>query len=89
MSHSSNSLHKFPSETELVDLHDEVKAKLFEKYKRTKAARLLGFWLHVQKIGVDDAKQSYGRSPFYAAQADLKAVGVSLANSNSNKGVSK
>lgn len=78
MLHSNNSLAKFPSETELVDLYDEVKAKLFEKYKRAKAARLSGFWLHVERIGIDAAKKEYSKSSFYAARADLKAAGVEL-----------
>lgn len=79
---SNNPLVKFPSETELIDPYDEVEARLFEKYKRAKAARLSGFWLHVERIGIDAAKMEYGKSSFYAAQADLKAAGVELPKAN-------
>lgn len=79
MLHSSDWIKRFASETEAENSHDEAKVKLFEKYKRSKAARLLGFWLHVHLIGIDAAKKSYGKSSFYAAQADLKAAGVDLS----------
>lgn len=56
----------------------QVKALLESKYKQVKAARLLGFWLFVQRLGSEEAKQSYGRESYYTAKSDLKAAGVSL-----------
>lgn len=71
-------IEKFIGKNRGMDTADQVKAKLLEKYKTNKAARLLGFWMHVQKFGSQDAKDLYGRDSFYDAKSDLRAAGVSL-----------
>ena len=71
-------IQKFIGDNRGMDTLDQVKAKLLEKYKTNKAARLLGFWMHVQKLGSQDAKELYGKDSFYDAKSDLKAAGVSL-----------
>jgi hypothetical protein len=69
---------KFIGENRGMDTIDQVKSKLLEKYKPNKVARLLGFWMHVQKFGIQDAKNLYGKDSFYDAKSDLKLAGVSL-----------
>lgn len=61
-----------------MDTADQVKAKLLEKYKPNKAGRLLGFWMHVQRFGSQDAKEIYGKDSFYDAKSDLKKAEISL-----------
>lgn len=73
-------LNKYLGENRGMSSADQVKAKLLEKYKPSKAARLLGFWLHVQKFDSADAKSLYGKTLFYDAKSDLKAAGVSLVD---------
>jgi hypothetical protein len=57
---------------------DQVREKLLKVYKQTKASRLLGFWLYVQRLGIKKAKDDFGRDSFYDAKKALKAAGVSL-----------
>lgn len=71
-------LNKFIGENRGMDEAGQVKTKLLEKYGSAKAIRLFGFWLHVQKMGAEDAKNVYERSVFFQNKADLKEAGVSL-----------
>lgn len=57
---------------------DQIVLKLGEKYKPVKAARLTSFWLYVQRLGSQKAKDSFGHDSFYASKRDLKSAGVSL-----------
>jgi hypothetical protein len=57
---------------------DEVKKKLMETYKPVKAARLISFWLYVQKFGTSEAREVFGKNSYYTARSDLKKAGVSL-----------
>lgn len=57
---------------------DQVREKLNKVYKSTKASRLLGFWLFVQRLGIKKAKEDFGRDSFYDAKKALKKAGVSL-----------
>lgn len=71
-------IQKFIGDNRGMDTADQVKTKLLDKYKTNKAARLLGFWLHVQRFGSENAKELYGRNPYYVAKTELKEAGVSL-----------
>lgn len=71
-------IYRFLGDNKGMDTADQVKNKLLTKYKSSKALRLLGFWMHVQKFSSQDAKNLYGKSAFYQAKSDLKEAGVSL-----------
>jgi hypothetical protein len=57
---------------------NQVRQMLMEVYKPNKAARLTGFWTYVQRFGLESAKETFGKNPFYEARRDLKAVGIDL-----------
>lgn len=57
---------------------EAIKQKLIETFKPHKAARLLGFWMHVQRFGTVDAKQFFGQDSFYRSKRELKELGISL-----------
>lgn len=57
---------------------DEVEAKLIAVYKSIKAARLVSFWLYVQRFGTDKAREVFGKRNYYYCKSDLKKAGVSL-----------
>lgn len=71
-------LDKFIGDYKGMDSAEKVKDKLLENYKSVKAARLLSFWLFVQRFGTAEAKEIYGRDSFYDAKRALKAVGINL-----------
>lgn len=73
-------LHKFIGQNRGMDEVGKIKERLLSHYKSSKALRLLGFYLHVQRFGVDDAKQLYSETTYYQNKADLKAAGVNLLN---------
>jgi hypothetical protein len=77
-------LKKFLGENVKMQSADEVSAKLLSTYKTVKAARLIGFWLYIQKFGSQDAKEKFGRDSFYRSKSDLKKAGVSLVEPPSN-----
>lgn len=79
----SKMLTKFLGANVVMQTSDKVKVKLLEHYKPVKAARLIAFWLYVQKFGTEDAKETYGRDSYYSSKRDLKAAGVSLIEPNS------
>lgn len=56
----------------------QVREKLLKSYKPTKASRLLGFWLYVQRLGIKQAKDDFGHNSYYVSKRDLKKAGVSL-----------
>ncbi len=71
-------LHKFlGDETAMQDLEkiDELLTKL---YKPAKAARLLSFWLFVQRLGTAKAREKFGNNSYYYNRKELKKAGVSL-----------
>ncbi|MDY6899981.1 MAG: phage/plasmid replication protein [Cyanobacteriota bacterium] len=57
---------------------DQVREKLLKVYKQTKASRLLGFWLYVQRLGIKSAKDDFGHNSYYVSKRALKDAGVSL-----------
>jgi hypothetical protein len=57
---------------------DEVEAKLMATYKPVKAARLISFWLYVQRFGTAKAKEVFGLNSYYVSRRALKEAGVSL-----------
>ena len=57
---------------------DQVLLKLEATYKPVKAARLVGFWLYIQKLGTKSAKEKFGHDSYYRSKADLRKAGVSL-----------
>lgn len=71
-------LKKFLGDNRRMQEADEVKLKLYEKYKRDKAHRLYTTWLGVQRDGLQALKQDVGDRSFYRIKADLKAAGCSF-----------
>lgn len=71
-------LEKFIGKNQGMDQVGQVRAKLLQVYNSNKATRLLGFWLHIQKLGIEDAKQMYTKPTFYRNKADLKKADISL-----------
>lgn len=67
-----------------MQLASEVEAKLNEVYRPVKAARLMSFWLYVQRFGSDKAKESFGKRTYYYSKSDLRKAGVSLVEMNDN-----
>lgn len=63
---------------------DQVLAKLEAVYKPVKAARLVGFWLYVQKFGTNSAKDKFGHDSYYRSKADLRRADVSLMEPPAN-----
>jgi hypothetical protein len=57
---------------------DQVKSKLLEVYKPVKAARLVSFWLYIQRFGSAEAKEVFGKNSYYVAKSDMKKAGVTL-----------
>jgi Phage replication protein CRI len=71
-------LKKFLGSNPSMQEADKIKTILLEKYKPVKAARLVGFWLYIQRFGSDEAKVIYGRDSYYKSKRELKEAGVSL-----------
>lgn len=71
-------LTKFVGENAGMQRADEVKTKLLEVYKPVKAARLVSFWLYVQKFGSSEAKEIFGRDSYYYSVRELKKAGITL-----------
>jgi hypothetical protein len=57
---------------------DEVEAKLMATHKPVKAARLISFWLYIQRFGTAKAKEVFGLNSYYVSKRALKEAGVSL-----------
>ncbi|WP_029630625.1 phage/plasmid replication domain-containing protein [[Scytonema hofmanni] UTEX B 1581] len=71
-------LKRFLGENRGMQEADEVKLKLYQKYKRDKAHRLYATWLAVQRDGSQGLKEDIGDRSFYRIKADLKAAGCSF-----------
>lgn len=80
-------LTKFVGENAGMQRADEIKSKLLESYKPVKAARLVSFWLYVQKFGSSEAKEIFGKNSYYTSKADLKKAGVTLIEPPSGNNV--
>ena len=74
-------LHRFLGGNQGMQVADRVKQSLMNTYQQAKAARLLGFWLHVQRFGSEDAKTAIGKTVYYRNKSDLKKAGVALVES--------
>jgi len=71
-------LTKFVGDNTGMQAVDQVKAKLLETYKPVKAARLMSFWLYVQRFGSLEAKEIFGKDSYYYNSRQIKKAGVSL-----------
>lgn len=69
---------KFIGENSGMQRVDEIQAKLSESYKPVKAARLMSFWLYVQRFGSERAREDFGHNSYYVSKRDLKKAGISL-----------
>jgi Phage replication protein CRI len=69
-------LAKFVGENAGMQRADEVESKLMESYKPVKAARLVAFWLYVQKFGSAKAKEVFQRDSYYRSVREMKKAGV-------------
>lgn len=65
---------------------DKVKERLSELYQNHKAGRLLGFWMHVQRFGSNDARDFFGRDAYYRNRRSLKDAGISLVEPPRSQG---
>lgn len=73
-----NFITRFIGENAGMQRVDEIQAKLSQTYKPVKAARLMSFWLYVQRFGSERAKEDFGKRSYYASKRDLKTAGISL-----------
>jgi len=80
-------LAKFIGENAGMQQVDQVKTKLMEVYKPVKAARLVSFWLYIQRFGSAEAKELFGERSYYASKSDMKKAGVSLIEPPSGNNV--
>lgn len=80
-------LVKFIGENAGMQRVDEIQAKLMDIYKPVKAARLVSFWLYVQRFGSDQAKEVFGKNSYYVSRADLKKAGISMIEPPSGKNI--
>lgn len=71
-------LKKFIGENVGMDDVAQVKEKLSAMYEGLKLTTLLGFWLYIQKCGVDAARELYPKPTYYRMKSDLKKAGISL-----------
>lgn len=76
---------KFDSKNlERVRTKEEVRERLNEKYKSTKALRLYQFFITILNDGYDVVKNDISSSSFYRNISDLKSVGIDFSQSNFN-----
>ena len=80
-------LVKFIGENAGMQQADQVKTKLMEVYKPVKAARLVSFWLYIQRFGSAEAKEIFGHNSYYVSKRELKQAGVSLIEPPSGNNV--
>lgn len=80
-------LTKFIGENAGMQKVDEIKSKLMEAYKPVKAARLVSFWLYVQRFGSVEAKEIFGKRSYYYTKAELKKAGISMIEPPSGKNI--
>lgn len=80
-------LVKFIGENAGMQRVDEIKAKLLDVYKPVKAARLVSFWLYVQRFGSAEAKEVFGRDSYYYSVREIKKAGISMIEPPSGKNI--
>lgn len=80
-------LVKFIGENAAMQQVDEIQEKLMQAYKPVKAARLVSFWLYVQRFGSSKAKETFGRDSYYYSARELKKAGISLIEPPSGNNV--
>ena len=80
-------LAKFIGENAGMQKVDEIESKLMEVYKPVKAARLMSFWLYIQRFGSAKAKEAFGHNSYYVSKRELKQAGVSLIEPPSGNNV--
>ena len=71
-------LDQFLGENRQMQEREQVKLKLFQKYKSNKAARLLAMWYYVQNNGSDTTKNDFGKESYYQAKTDIQAAGCNF-----------
>lgn len=71
-------LKKFVGEETAMQDIEKIHELLLQTYKPTKAARLLSFWLFVQRLGTAKARQNFGDNSYYYNRKELRKAGVSL-----------
>jgi hypothetical protein len=57
---------------------EEVKSKLLELYRRSRAGKLAAFWLYVQELGSQDARETFGEKYYQLLKLYLNKAGVEL-----------
>jgi Phage replication protein CRI len=70
-------LKQFVGEGEMHS-DSQVHEALSQIYKSNKAGHLTAFWVYCQRFGIEKAKETFGRNPFYEQRADLKKAGIDL-----------
>jgi hypothetical protein len=71
-------LTKFLGENRGMQEADEVKSKLYQKYKRDKAHRLFTTWVAIKLYGSQEIREDIGRDSFDRMKRELKAAGCSF-----------
>ncbi|AFY59260.1 Phage replication protein CRI (plasmid) [Rivularia sp. PCC 7116] len=71
-------LNKYIGKNRTMDNADLVELKLKQKYKRNKAAHLMGFWLYVERKGMAEAQESYGKTAYYDARKAIYDAGCNF-----------
>jgi hypothetical protein len=71
-------LTKFLGDERAMNSAKKVEVRLVEVYKRSKALRLVTFWLYVRNFGTEQAKASFGKDSFYRSRRELGKAGISL-----------
>lgn len=69
---------RFIGENSGMQRVDEIQSKLSQAYKPVKAARLMSFWLYVQRFGSQRARDDFGKDSYYYSRRELKKAGISL-----------
>ncbi len=71
-------LDQYLGENRQMQEREQVRLKLFQKYKSNKAARLLSMWFYVQNYGSDATLRDFGKNPYYIAKAEIEAAGCNF-----------
>lgn len=71
-------LSKFVSGNSGMQQVDEIETKLMQTFKPVKAARLVSFWLYVQRFGSTKTKDVFGDRSYYYTKSELRKAGISL-----------
>lgn len=71
-------LDKYIGKNRTMDNAEIVELKLKQKYKRNKAAHLMGFWLYVERKGMVEAQESYGKTAYYDARKAIYDAGCNF-----------